>query len=64
MEQSPQKTLTAITLKVGKIEAYTNILKRLKEIAPAAEMGTVSASWIIEDLVNQINAANEELQND
>jgi hypothetical protein len=64
MSETPQTTLTAITLRVGKLAAYKSIGDKMEALVPEAKAGTISAKDLLMELINHLQAQVEELKND
>jgi hypothetical protein len=62
MSETPQKTLTAITLTVGKLAAYKSIGDKLESLLPQAKQGTITAAQLLEQLLDHLTAEMENLQ--
>lgn len=61
MTESTQVTLTAITLRVGKLAAYKSVSDKMEALLPHAKAGTITAKDLLMELIDHVQAQLEEL---
>lgn len=61
MSETPQVTLTAITLRVGKLAAYKSIGNKMEALLPHAKAGTITAKDLLTELIDHVQAELEAL---
>jgi hypothetical protein len=60
--ETPQKTLTAITLDVGKLTAYKSVADKLETLIPQTKAGTISPAQLLTELLDHLTGEMEKLQ--
>ena len=61
---STQITLTAITLRVGKLSAYKSVGDKMEALLPYAKAGTIRAKDLLMELIDHVEAELENLENE
>ena len=64
MNETPQTTLTAITLRVGKMSAYKTVGDKIEQLLPEAKAGTISAAQVLIELVEYLQEQMKGINND
>jgi hypothetical protein len=64
MTESTQITLTAITLRVGKMAAYKSVTDKMETLVPAVKAGTISPAELLIQIMDHVEAELESLKND
>lgn len=59
--ETPQTSLTAITLRVGKLTAYKSMADKMEALLPNAKAGTISAATLLMELIDHAQAELEAL---